>query len=670
MQCSNRMSQMRWTMLITFLFVMFLAARAQEPATTITVDASHLKTRINKNIYGQFSEHLGNGIYGGIWVGVNSPIPNTDGMRNDVIEALKRIKVPVLRWPGGCFADEYHWRDGIGPREKRPSMINTNWGGVTEDNSFGTHEFLEFCRLVGCEPYITGNVGSGTVQEMSQWVEYVNSDNVSPMTELRKKNGQEKAWKVKYWGIGNESWGCGGNMRPEFYADQVRRYGTYCRDFGDARLFKIACGPGGSDYAWTDAVMRNAGGAFSGLSLHYYSFSNQTIATDFDEAGWFDIVKKSLLMQELIERNSAIMDKFDPNKKVALVVDEWGTWYKVEPGTNPGFLFQQNTMRDAVAAACNLNIFNNHADRVRMANIAQTINVLQAMILTKGEKMVLTPTYYVFDMFKVHQDAMLVPTRITTPDYVWKQQRVPAVSCSASLDARTKLHISLCNVDPNSPQKVSCTLKGFKPTAVSGTVLTAKEMNVDNTFEKPATVVPGKFTAAKLGDRGLEATLPPKSVVVLELEGTYEPAPLPEVKNARPGISWSYYTGHWGQLPVFDSLKAERTGVSQVIEIPAENSGEDFGVQYSGYLKIPKDGLYTFFVNSDDGADLSLDGDLIVDNDGQHAPQEQSGTAVLKAGYHPLKVRFFQAGGEKVLQVGIQGPGMPRQALTSSFLYH
>jgi alpha-N-arabinofuranosidase len=643
---------------------------AQVKESKLVVDASNLRIKINKNIYGHFSEHLGNCIYGGYWVGENSRIPNTNGIRNDVVEALKRIKVPVLRWPGGCFADEYHWKDGIGPRDKRPSMINTNWGGVTEDNSFGTHEFMELCRQLGCEPYISGNVGSGTVQELSQWVEYVNSDNVSPMTELRKKSGRDKSWGVKYWALGNESWGCGGNMRPEFYADQVRKYGTYCRDYGKNKVFKIACGPSDGDYEWTEVMMKNAGGNMAGLSLHHYSFGDGKIATDFDENGWFDIMQKTLMMDEHVARHSAIMDRYDPNKKIALVVDEWGTWHGVEPGTNPGFLYQQNTMRDAIAAACNLNIFNNHCDRVRMANIAQTVNVLQAMVLTQEEKMILTPTYHVFDLFKVHQDAMLVRTKIESPDYVFGEQKLPAVNCSASIDAKDKLHLSLCNIDPKSYQRIFCELKKYSAKGVSGQILTAREMNAHNTFEKPNAVVPGEFSDFTLSERGLEVTLPPMSVVVLELEGKYELPPALEIKSPKPGIKCDYYEGRWEILPAFDSLISKRSSVIERFVLPKDNSGENFAVRYSGYIKIPADGLYTFYANSDDGAELVIDQSLIVDNDGRHAPQEQSGTTVLKSGFHEIRTTFFQAGGGKVLDVSIEGPGVAKQLIPAGMLFH
>ena len=652
------------------LCLLSVSTRSQIKTCTVIVDASNLHTRIDKNIYGQFSEHLGNCIYGGIWVGDNSAIPNTNGIRNDVVEALKRIQVPVLRWPGGCFADEYHWKDGIGPRDKRPAMINTNWGGVTEDNSFGTHEFLEFCRQVGCQPYITGNVGSGTVQEFSRWVEYVNSDNVCPMTEMRKNNGREQSWGVTYWGIGNESWGCGGNMRPEFYADQARRYGTYLREYGGKKLFKIACGPSDNDYNWTEVLMRNALGSFSGLSLHHYSFNNSRTATDFGEHDWFEILRSSLNMEELIQKHSAIMDKYDPHKRIALIVDEWGTWYAVEPGTNPGFLYQQNTLRDAVAAACNLNIFNNHCDRVRMANIAQMINVLQAMILTKGDRMVCTPTYYVFEMYRAHQNALWVKTAVQSPEYVLGNQKLPAVNASASVDDHGKLHISLCNIDPHALQHVTCDLHKFQATSVTGTILTAAEMNEHNTFEKPNAVTLQPFSGATLEKNAVEVNLPAKSVVLLELTGTCDLSPAVELKNPTLGLQYKYYEGHWSHLPSFDTLTAKRTDIIEQINIPDQNSGEDFAVRYTGYIMIPADGSYTFFANSDDGSFVSLDDNLVVDNDGQHAPLEQSGMVVLKKGFHKISVEFFQAGGRKELTVSMEGPAFQKQVIPAALLFH
>lgn len=494
----------------------------QVKESKLYLDLSNPDVVISKHIYGQFSEHLGKCIYGGIWVGENSQIPNTRGIRNDVVDALKKIKIPNLRWPGGCFADEYHWMDGIGPRDKRPKMINTHWGGVVEDNSFGTHEFLDLCEQLGTEPYICGNVGSGTVEEMSKWVEYITFDGESPMANLRKKNGREKPWKVKFWGVGNENWGCGGNMSADFYADQFKRYATYCRNYGDNRLFRIAGGPNSDDYNWTETMMKKAGWMMQGLSLHYYtvpkSWSDKGNATQFNEDEYFATIQKCLYMEEMVNKHSNVMDQYDPEKRVGLMVDEWGNWFNVEPGTNPGFLYQQNSLRDAITAATNLNIFNNHAGRVRMANIAQMVNVLQAMILTDGPKMIVTPTYHVFDFFKVHQDAKLIPTKLETVDYVFENKKVPALNCSASKDNSGKIHLTVANAGLKESQKLACYFFRGKAKKVSGQILTSEKITAYNSFESPETVKPKIFTDFKIADEGLEIILPPKSVVLLEVE--------------------------------------------------------------------------------------------------------------------------------------------------------
>src|SRR5579862_8592418 len=386
----------------------------------LTIRGDQPEAVIHRNIYGQFAEHLGRCIYEGLWVGEDSAIPNTRGIRNDVVAALKKLKVPVLRWPGGCFAVEYHWKDGIGPRDKRPSMINTHWGGVVENNAFGTHEFMDFCGLIGTQPYFCGNVGSCSVQEMMEWVEYITSDAKSPMANLRRQNGRDEPWKLPFFGVGNESWGCGGNMTPEFYADNYRRYNTFVKNYPGNRIYRIACGANGADYRWTEVLMSNAVRQMDGLSLHYYGGTGRESrsATDFAESDWIYLLSRAARMDDLISRHSQIMDRYDPQKRVGLMVDEWGAWHSVEPGTNPGFLYQQNTLRDALVAGCTLNIFNNHCDRVRMANIAQMINVLQAMILTDKEKMLLTPTYYVYKMYASFQDASFVPATVSGPDYV------------------------------------------------------------------------------------------------------------------------------------------------------------------------------------------------------------------------------------------------------------
>lgn len=489
----------------------------------MTINADIKKGRISKNIYGHFAEHLGRCVYEGIWVEKDSPIPNTDGIRDDVIKVLKEMKIPALRWPGGCFADEYHWMDGIGPNDKRPKMVNTHWGGVVENNHFGTHEFFRLCELIGAEPYICGNVGSGTVREMQEWIEYMTYDGESPLSLLRKENGRDEPWELTYFGIGNENWGCGGNMRPEYYADEYRRYSTYVRNFGGNKIYKIACGPSDDQYQWTEVLMREAGKYMHGLSLHYYtlpksSWNNKGSATDFDEKEWFSTMKKVLYMDDIIAGHSVIMDRYDPDKRVGLIVDEWGTWYDVEPGTNPGFLYQQNTIRDALVAGIHLNIFNQHCDRVQMANMAQLVNVLQAVILTEGEKMILTPTYHVFNMYKVHQDADLLSVSVDCDAYRYEDSEIPQVSVSASVDADDKIHISLCNLNPSEGAGVECAIRGGAYSTVQGSILTAPVMNAHNTFEEPAYVAPRAFPDALLQGDTLNVSMPPMSVIVLTLE--------------------------------------------------------------------------------------------------------------------------------------------------------
>ena len=485
------------------------------------INTQSKKSKIHKEIYGHFSEHLGRCIYEGLYVGEHSAIPNTNGMRNDVVEALKNIKIPVLRWPGGCFADEYHWRDGIGLKETRKRMINTHWGGVIEDNSFGTHEFMELCRQLGCEPYITGNLGSGTVEEMQNWVEYITFQGVSPMADLRSENGREEAWPMKYFGVGNENWGCGGNMRPEFYADQYRRYQTYVRNYGENKIYRIACGPNTDDYNWTDTVMKIAGSNMDGLSLHYYTvpgtWQDKGSATNFDENDWYITLKKTLRMDELITRHSEIMDRYDPEKRVGLLVDEWGAWHNVELGTNPGFLYQQNTMRDALIAGINLNIFNKHSDRVTMGNIAQLANVLQAVILTEGERMVLTPTYHVFDLFQGHMEAVLLESAIETHQTGIEANEVPDLHESVSMSQDGSVHITLCNLSLTQSRSVCTELIGKKVTEVSGRILKG-EKHAHNTFEEPEKVVPEVFMDFEITEKGFEMTVPPCCVLALTVK--------------------------------------------------------------------------------------------------------------------------------------------------------
>lgn len=487
------------------------------------INGNRSKGTINKNIYGHFSEHLGRCIYGGLYVGEDSSIPNVNGMRTDVVEALKALDIPVLRWPGGCFADTYHWRDGIGPRDQRKRIVNTNWGGVTEDNSFGTHEFMELCRQLGCAPYISGNVGSGTVQEFSDWVEYCNMDGQSPMSEERRKNGQGTPWNVRFWGIGNEAWGCGGNMRPEFYADLCRQYSTYLRAYHrDHPLYKIASGASEDDYRWTKTVMEIAGQFIDGVSLHYYTlphsedWQHKGSATDFDRGEFYATLLRTMYMEELVENHSRIIRHYQGQRRVGLVVDEWGTWYDVEPGTNPGFLYQQNTMRDALVAAINLNIFNNHCDTVVMANIAQTVNVLQSVLLTEGNRLVLTPTYHVFEMYKGHQNARQLESYVETAP-VGEADKVPSLHISASQGENGRVLVTVANLDDAAHALFDCAVTGLgKVRAVTGRVLAGRR-EACNTFAAPEQVRPAALDGIRRTEDGFATHLPACSVSAFEV---------------------------------------------------------------------------------------------------------------------------------------------------------
>ena len=499
--------------------VFTVGAAAQTP-TQLVLDAGAGRDTISRHIYGQFAEHLGRLIYDGVWT---RPSPGAPWqMRQDVVEALKRIKVPNIRWPGGCFADTYHWRDGVGPRELRPSIVNTNWGGVTEDNGIGTHEYLALIKAIGAEPFIVGNIGSGTVQEMHDWWEYVNHPGSSPMADLRRKNGQDAPYNVRFWGMGNEAWGCGGNMRPEYYADELKRYGTYLPSYAGVRPFRIAVGPSDADYNWMEVLMREAGRHIEGVDLHHYTLAGPWAAkgpaTGFSEAQWFRSMRSALAIDEMITRHSAIMVKYDPRKRVALIVGEWGAWHDPEPGSHPGFLYQQNTMRDALVASTSLDIFNKHADRVRGANIAQMVNVLQAMILTQGSQMLLTPTYHVFEFYTVHHDALLLPITMTHAGaYTMGVDSLPAISATASRDRSGIMHLTMSNIDPRNTRTVTVDVHGATLTSASGRMLAGPSMDAYNSFEHPDVVKPEPFSGARVANGQLTVTLPPHAIVVLEL---------------------------------------------------------------------------------------------------------------------------------------------------------
>lgn len=488
----------------------------------ISIDAAPRDSMmIPKEIYGQFAEHLGACIYGGLWVGPESEIPNTDGYRNDVLEALKTLKVPVMRWPGGCFADEYHWRDGIGPREDRPRMVNSNWGGTVEDNSFGTHEFLNLCEMIGCEPYISGNVGSGTVEELAKWVEYMTAAD-GPMARLRAENGREKPWKVKYLGVGNESWGCGGNMVPEYYSHLYNRYQTYCRDYSGNKLYKVASGATDYDYNWTEVLMKSIGSRMHGVSLHYYTVKgwdgSKGSATEFTPEEYYNTLGKAVEVESVLKRHIAIMDSHDPERKIDLLLDEWGTWFDVEPGTNPGHLFQQNTMRDAMVAALSLNIFHKYTYRLKMTNIAQIANVLQSMVLTKEDRMVLTPTYHVFRMYNVHQDALYLPMTCDAGTFTDGNGReCPVVDVTASRSQNGSFNITLTNTDLDNDAEIVMDIPGIIIREAEGEILTSGHIQDFNDFDAPEKVKPEKFGNFKIKNGKITIKMPSKSIISLSV---------------------------------------------------------------------------------------------------------------------------------------------------------
>lgn len=512
---------MKFQFFLTALFSVVCSFAFAQTSMTPNLDGEQ-DVIISRHIYGHFAEHLGRCIYDGFYVGDTSDIPNVKGVRTDVVEALKDLNIPNLRWPGGCFADTYHWKDGIGTVEDRPSILNIWWGNVKEDNSFGTHEFLDMCELLGTEPYLSGNVGSGTPQELADWIKYTNHPaNSSPMPELREENGRKEPWRVTYWGIGNEAWGCGGHMTPEYYSDVYRRYATFTTDWmNNDSLVRVASGASSTDYNWTEVLMKSIPHhLIEAIALHHYSvidWGNKGSATEFTEEQYFIIMQRALMMEELVQKHTAIMDKYDPEHKVDLFVDEWGGWYDQEPGSHPGFLYQQNTMRDAMIAGATLNIFNNHADRVKMANLAQAVNVLQAVILTDDEKLLLTPTYHVMKMYKVHQDATLIPLDFESPNYTHGDESLPALSASASKDAAGNIHFSLVNIDASKAHTIEIDVEALGIKKVTGEVLSSDKVQDYNSFENPNKITPAKFKDYKLKKGKLTLTIPPFSVVVLE----------------------------------------------------------------------------------------------------------------------------------------------------------
>ncbi|SKC59029.1 alpha-N-arabinofuranosidase [Krasilnikoviella flava] len=485
---------------------------------------------ISRHLYGHFAEHLGRCVYEGFWVGEDSDIPNVGGIRTDVVEALRELAIPNLRWPGGCFADTYHWRDGVGPAADRPRIVNTHWGDVVEDNSFGTHEFMALCDLLGTAPYISGNVGSGTVQETADWVEYLTRGDDSPMARLRREHGRDEPWGVSFFGIGNEPWGCGGNLRADQFASLARQHATYARDHGGNRLVRVAAGASDDDYAWTETLMQQVaklGDAdprdlWQMVSFHFYTFAgtwgDKGAATEFTRDEYWATMRKALDVRRIIAGHSAVMDAYDPEAKLGLALDEWGTWWNVERDTNPGFLYQQNAMRDALVATVHFDAFHDHARRLRLANIAQTVNVLQSMLLTDGAKMIKTPTFHAFAMSAGHHDAASLPVRERTARATHDVDgtAVGTVSASASTKDGAVL-VSLTNLDPDAPASVRIDLRGRVASDPVATVLAADDPAAHNTFDAPDAVTPCPLDGVTVTDGVLTAQLPPAAFATVRL---------------------------------------------------------------------------------------------------------------------------------------------------------
>jgi alpha-N-arabinofuranosidase len=493
----------------------------------ITVDTSHSGPEINRHIFGHFAEHLGFGIYGGIWVGPDSDIPNTRGIRNDVVDALKVLKVPNVRWPGGCFADQYHWRDGIGTPEERRSRINVSWGGAPEPNTFGTHEFFDFIEQIGSEAFISANVGSGTVQEASDWLEYLTATG-SSLAEERWRNGHPEPYEVAYWGIGNEVWGCGGPFTVEEYITELKKFATFSNNYNPAVNTQfVAVGPDSFDeysFGYTEPIMEAWANKtwtwdMNALSLHKYTrggWPAEIKATGFNEQQYAEVIQETLGMNEFIEENAAIMDKYDPDRMVSILVDEWGTWYAPTEGTNPGFLQQQNSQRDAVLAALNFNIFARHAERVHGANIAQMINVLQAMIFTEEEKMVLTPTYHAFRLYVPFQDAARLPISFDEGKYQVGDINLPGLDAIAAKGKDGNIYVAITNIDAQNTASVELALDGIAIGSVKCETLYGNTIDAINTFENPNNVTP-KDLKTKVSKNGVSLTVEPQSVTLLTI---------------------------------------------------------------------------------------------------------------------------------------------------------
>jgi alpha-L-arabinofuranosidase len=516
--------------------------RAQATDSQIEILLDEPIGTISPKLHGQFSEHIGGVIYDGVWVGEASTIPNVGGIRKELITKLQQLNVPVVRWPGGCFADSYDWRDGIGPRAKRPRRTNfwandpfmrkaPNGPQKYEPNQFGTDEFMHFCSLIDAEPYVAANVRGLTALDMDHWVAYCNSPaGMTTLADLRAGNGRAEPYRAIYWGVGNESWGCGGNFTPDEYASEFRRFTTWVPDYGLSLHF-IGSGPNGDDFAWTrgffEALAAKGPDQLDrvwGWALHYYcGTSGKGQAIDFTVEDWYDLLGKASRMESLIARHWSVMGETDETHKVKLVVDEWGTWHK--PGTEiaPGFLFCQiPTMRDALVSALTLDIFHRNAEKLGMANVAQLINNLNCLFLAHHDRFIVTPNFYVFDMYKAHQGGKSLRLLVAAPpiSYARELDRVGAtlwgLSGSASL-LRKKLVLTTVNPHVTEGRSAEITVRGASVESCRVKTLTNPDIHAHNSFSHPNAIELKNEQVASPGPK-LFWEFKPASVTCMEME--------------------------------------------------------------------------------------------------------------------------------------------------------
>jgi alpha-L-arabinofuranosidase len=505
---------------------------------------------ISPNIYGHFTENLSGVIYDGIWVGENSKVPNLSGIRKQLIEELRKIKPPLVRWPGGCFADSYDWRDGIGPTNKRPRRTNFWAGGEAasapaahryDPNRFGTNEFVQFCRYVGAQPYLAANLRSLPAEQFYHWVEYCNSPAGSTtLADERASSGYREPFDVLYWGVGNESWGCGGNFTAQEYGVEYRRFTTWVPTYGKQLRF-IASGPNSGELDWTRGFLEEVARkgkeqiqAIYGLSLHHYAWNlsrgktqdwneGKGDALKFDAVDWYELLREGDRLENLIASHWQGMAEIDTSHHIKLAVDEWGPWYRPGSELTPGDQLEQlPTLRDAVFSGMTLDIFNRHPEKVAIACCAQLINCLNSLYLAHEDNFCVTPVGHVFAMYAAHQGGQGLRTEFSAPDIFYqrdgKQVSFWGLHGSASRRGNTVV-LTAVNPHVNRTVEARVALRGGSAKSIIATVLTAPDIHARNTFEQQNTVVP-KTENVKLYSGELEFQFPAASVTKLQIELT------------------------------------------------------------------------------------------------------------------------------------------------------